>query len=100
MTPAQALRAATIEAAEKLGLAPDLGSVEPGKLADLLVLEGDPLQDLHQTTALRWVMKNGELYDAATMRQQWPQQRPLPPFFWRLEEQAPPTPAAAPAGRR
>jgi imidazolonepropionase-like amidohydrolase len=42
MTPIEALRASTIEAADKLGFAPDLGSIEPGKLADLVVLDADP----------------------------------------------------------
>ena len=83
MTPADALRAATIVAAEKIGFGPDLGSVETGKLADLVVLDDDPLADIHNTAKIRWVIKNGEVYDAETMRQEWPVQKALPPFFWR-----------------
>jgi len=83
MSPIDALRAATIVSAEKIGFAQDLGSIEAGKLADLLVLDGDPLADIHNTAALRWVIKNGELYEAESMTQQWPRQKPLPPFFWR-----------------
>jgi Tol biopolymer transport system component/imidazolonepropionase-like amidohydrolase len=93
MTPMQALRTATILAADKIGFAPDLGSIEPGKLADLVVLEGNPLEDIKTTAKARWVMKNGELYDASTLKQEWPRERALPPFFWRTEED-PPVPAA------
>ena len=42
----------------------DLGSITPGKLADLLVLDGEPLDDLRNTTSLRYVIKGGRLYDA------------------------------------
>jgi imidazolonepropionase-like amidohydrolase len=83
MSAIDALRAATIVAAEKIGFGPDLGSVESGKLADLVVLEADPLADIHNSTKIRWVIKNGQLFDAETMRQEWPQQKELPPFFWR-----------------
>ncbi len=83
MSPIDALRAATIVSAEKLGFGPDLGSVESGKLADLVVLDADPLGDIHNTTKIRWVIKNGELFDAETMGQEWPQKKALPPFFWR-----------------
>jgi imidazolonepropionase-like amidohydrolase len=83
MSPIDALRAATIVSAEKIGYGPDLGSVEAGKLADLLVLDADPLSDIHNSTKIRWVIKNGELFDAETMGQEWPQKKALPPFFWR-----------------
>jgi Tol biopolymer transport system component/imidazolonepropionase-like amidohydrolase len=82
MTPMQALRAATLAGAEKIGLAPDLGSVEAGKLADLVVLDADPLADIHNTTAIRWVVKNGVLYEADSMKQLWPQERERAAFFW------------------
>jgi Tol biopolymer transport system component/imidazolonepropionase-like amidohydrolase len=88
MAPIDVLRASTIVAAEKLGYGPDLGSVELGKVADLVVLDADPLADIHNTTTVRWVIKNGELFDAETMRQEWPKVRPLPPFFWARTEQS------------
>ena len=74
MTPHEALRAATIAAADKIGFAPDLGSVEAGKLADLVVLDADPLADIHNTTLIRWVVKNGEVYEAETLKELWPRE--------------------------
>jgi imidazolonepropionase-like amidohydrolase len=82
MTPLEALRSATINGADKLGLAPDLGSVEAGKLADLVVLNADPLADIHNTTKIRWVIKNGSVYEAETMKELWPEEKVLPRFFW------------------
>lgn len=72
LTPHEALRAATERAAEKLGLLPDLGTIEAGKLADLVVLEANPLADIHASQQIRWVIKNGELWEASTMRRLWP----------------------------
>ncbi len=72
LTPHEALRAATERAAEKLGLLPDLGTVETGKLADLVVLDADPTLDIHETEKIHWVVKNGEVYEAATMKRVWP----------------------------
>ena len=69
---AQILRAATIGSAEVIGRALDLGSIEPGKLADLLVLDRDPLADIRNTRSLSLVMQNGRLYEAATLNEQWP----------------------------
>jgi hypothetical protein len=86
MTPMEALRSATIAAADKLGFSPDLGSIETGKLADFLVLDADPLADIHNSTKIRWVIKNGEVYDAATMREEWPVQKDLPRAFWKMAE--------------
>ena len=67
ITNLQALRCATLSGARYLGLDRDLGSLEPGKLADLVVLEKNPLEDIQNSATLRWTMLNGELYDSATM---------------------------------
>src|SRR5579864_5850790 len=75
----QVLRAATIGGAEALGFKEDLGSIEPGKLADLVVLNRDPLKDIHNTNTIRYVMKNGELFDGDTLNELWPIEKPLPP---------------------
>ena len=82
MTPAEVLRAATIDGAHILGVAQDLGSIEPGKLADLVVLSGNPLEDIRNTNTSRYVMKGGALYDGETLDQLWPTARPLPRFWW------------------
>jgi imidazolonepropionase-like amidohydrolase len=60
MTPEQALRTATTNAAELLGKSKELGAVAPGYYADLVAVEGDPLADIDAATYhVRWVMKGG-----------------------------------------
>ncbi|HSJ65631.1 MAG TPA: amidohydrolase family protein [Gemmatimonadaceae bacterium] len=82
MKPMDALRVATIFGAEAIGLDQHMGTLEGGKLADLQVLDANPLDDIRNTTAIRYVMKNGRLYDANTLAEIWPQQRPAPQFWW------------------
>jgi imidazolonepropionase-like amidohydrolase len=82
MTPMQALRAGTLAGAAYLGMDADLGSLEPGKLADLVVLDADPLADIRNSTKLRYVMANGRLYEAATLDQVAPEERRRAPFWW------------------
>jgi Tol biopolymer transport system component/imidazolonepropionase-like amidohydrolase len=82
MTPMEALRTATWSGAEALGFGKDLGSLEPGKLADLAVIDGDPLRDIRESEKVIYTMKGGVLYDASTMDEVWPQAKPLGRFFW------------------
>ena len=80
--PLEVLRAATLHGAEAIGYAQDLGSLETGKLADFVVLSADPLKDIHNTTSIHYVMKNGELFEGDTLDQIWPEKKPLPRLWW------------------
>jgi len=77
-----ALRSATIVGAEAIGLADDIGSLEAGKLADLLVLDRDPLANIRNSNTISMVMINGRLHDANTLDEVWPRQRKLPAQPW------------------
>jgi Tol biopolymer transport system component len=87
--PMEVLRAATLHGAEAIGYAQDLGSIEPGKLADLVVLSADPLKDIHNTSAIKYVMKNGELFDGETLDRTWPDKKPLPTLWWWEDKSGP-----------
>jgi hypothetical protein len=93
MTTHETLRAATIHGAEALGLQQDLGSLEAGKLADLLVLDRDPLANIRNTNSIAWVMRNGELFNASTLDMVWPVERKLSGQYW-WDGEPPPPPAA------
>jgi imidazolonepropionase-like amidohydrolase len=82
MTPLQALRAATLNGARYLGLDADIGSLEPGKLADLVVIDGDLLADIRVSDRVTHVMLNGRLYEAATMNEVGATPRARRPFFF------------------
>jgi imidazolonepropionase-like amidohydrolase len=82
MSPMEALRAATIDGAKYLGLDGDIGSIEKGKLADLVVLDQNPLENIRHTEAIAMVMLNGRLYDARTLDEIGSRKKPGPRFWW------------------
>ena len=86
MLPVEVLRAATIDAARIIGIDQDLGSIEPGKLADMVILDANPLLDIRNTITIDRVLQNGRLYDGDTLDQIWPEQVPLAPFWWWSED--------------
>ena len=84
-SPWEALRGATAGGAWYLGLDGDIGSIEPGKLADLAVIEGNPLEDLRRSEHVLYTMLNGRLYDTGTMGQVAPDEVEREPFFFERE---------------
>ncbi len=81
MTALEALRAATLDGARYLGLDKELGSIEVGKLADLVVLDANPLDDIRASERVSQVMVNGRLYEAATMSEIGSSKK-RKPFYW------------------
>lgn len=88
------LRVATIFGAEGIGVENDLGSIEVGKLADLVVLDANPLDNIRNTAKIHRVMRNGRLYDADTLTEIWPRRRPVEGMYWRDSYTAPASSAA------
>lgn len=82
MTPHEALRSATISPARKLGFEQDLGSLEVGKLADFMVLEKNPLEDIRNSISIRHVVAGGFVYEAESLTRIWPSHNPLGPYYW------------------
>ena len=78
MTPREVPKVATLGAAQSIGRECEICSLEPGKFADLVILERNLLADIRATLTAHEVMKNGRVYDAATLDETWPRRRPAP----------------------
>lgn len=86
MSNLQALQTATINAASSLGLDKWIGSLETGKLADLLVMDKNPLENIRNTESLLYTMVNGRLYDAEQMNEIGNYNKPRTKFYWELNK--------------
>lgn len=86
MTNLEALKAATINSAEYIGAGEDIGSLKVGKLADLIVMDKNPLEDIENTESIKMVMINGRLYDAETMNEIGNHPKERLPFFWEMDK--------------
>ncbi len=82
MSNMNVLRSATLNGARTHGLDRQLGSLEPGKLADIIVLDRNPLEDIQNSNSVRYTMVNGRLYDANTMNEIGNYNKPRGKFFW------------------
>ena len=91
MSAHDVLRTGTIYGAEAIGMGADLGSLEAGKMADILVLDKNPLENLRNSTSIKYVMKNGRIYEGETLNEIWPRQKSLMAQYW--QEGAPRTAA-------
>jgi imidazolonepropionase-like amidohydrolase len=82
MSNMEALRAATIDGARYIGMDADIGSLEKGKLADLVVLDRNPLENIRHTDSIHSVMLNGRLFEGKTLNEVGNRPRPRLPFWW------------------
>jgi imidazolonepropionase-like amidohydrolase len=82
MTPLQTLRAGTLAGAAYIGMEAELGSIEPGKLADIAVIEGNPLENIRHSDRVRYTMVGGRIFDARTMDELAGAKRKPRPFYW------------------
>ena len=80
MSPLEALKTATINPAKTFGMDHQLGSIEAGKLADLIVIDGDPLADIRVSDKVKYTMVNGRLYDADTLNEIGLREKKRAPF--------------------
>ena len=82
MSPMNAIKAATINGAIYLGMDDDLGSIETGKLADIVVMDKNPLEQIENSDSVSLTVINGVVYDANTMNQLWPQEIERGKFYF------------------
>jgi len=86
MAPHRVLRAATLNTADSLGVGHQIGSLEVGKLADVIVLDDNPLDDIAHSTSVTMTMVNGRLYDSYTLDEIAPTPRTRGRFYWEVQD--------------
>jgi imidazolonepropionase-like amidohydrolase len=86
MTNHEALKTATINPAISLGLDDYIGSLEVGKLADILIMNANPLEDIRNTESIQYTIINGRLYDADNMNEVGNYLKPRTKFFWEMNK--------------
>jgi len=84
MSSLQAIRSATLNGAEHLGMSKEIGSLETGKLADMLILDANPLDDIRNTEKIKYVIINGRVYDTETMNETISREKPRNLFWWQM----------------
>ncbi len=84
MTNMEVLRAGTMNGAEYIGMSKDIGSLEKGKLADLIIMDKNPLDNILNTESVQFTMINGRLYDCDTMNEIADRKQNRGQFFWEL----------------
>lgn len=85
MSNMEALQSATINGAEYLGMDSELGSIKVGKIADLIVIDGNPMANIRDTENVVYTMVNGRLYDSETMNEVGNYDNKRRPFYWEME---------------
>ncbi len=88
MSPIKAIKAATLNGAEYLGMGKEIGSLAVGKLADLIVLEDNPLDDIRNSERIKYVMINGRMYDSLTMNETISREKIRPKLWFEMDKGA------------
>ncbi|MBC7654267.1 MAG: PD40 domain-containing protein [Oligoflexus sp.] len=86
MKPIDCIKSATINGAEYLGMDKEIGSLKTGKLADLIVLNANPLDDIRNSEKIKYTMVNGRLYDSETMNEIGNTEKPRGRFWWQFSK--------------
>ena len=84
MPPMEAIRAATMNGAIYLGMEKEIGSLEVGKLADMVIMNDNPLDDIRNSEKIKYVMINGRLYDTGSMNEIGNREKPRLNFWWQM----------------
>ncbi len=80
------MQVATVHGARALGLSRDVGTIETGKLADLVVFDRNPIENLQNSASIKYVMKNGRMYDATNLDEVYPRKLKGAPFPWNEDD--------------